>query len=115
MTLTRRTGALAALAFLLAACGGTTDTATPAPDSSAPTVTSFTANPPTVVAGQSSTLSFSVVPATATVNISGGVGTVSGTSATVTPSATTTYTLTVTSNGQTATARTTVTVTGQPG
>ena len=72
----------------------------------------FTATPPTINAGQSATLAWSVPNATS-VSISGGVGSnlpATGT-ATVTPAQTTTYTLTANGpNGATATANVTVTV-----
>ncbi|MBZ5619489.1 MAG: hypothetical protein LAQ69_12310 [Acidobacteriia bacterium] len=60
-----------------------------------PTVTSFTATPAMVSAGQSSTLTWTVIGAT-TLAINPGVGAVTGTSVNVTPSATTSYTLTAT-------------------
>lgn len=61
-----------------------------------PSITSFTASPTTIIAGQSSVLSWAVVNASST-SINQGVGTVSSTSATVSPSVTTIYTLTATS------------------
>jgi len=80
-------------------------TSTPA----APIIISFTATPPTVQSGQSSTLNWSVTGAT-TLSISPGPGSVTGTSVSVSPSATTTYTLTATNSGGSVTATATVTV-----
>jgi PKD repeat protein len=97
---------IAALAALtLAACnnGGT----------SVPVVASFTATPPSVVRGSSSTLSWSVTGAES-ISIDNGIGTVTGTSVVVTPTTTTTYTLTATNAGGPATSTATVTVTPFP-
>ena len=60
------------------------------PTGPAPTVTSFTANPPTISAGQSVTLSWNVTNSIYNI-ISPQVGPVRGTSVVVTPTATTTY------------------------
>ncbi|MCU1232338.1 MAG: Allergen V5/Tpx family protein [Candidatus Solibacter sp.] len=77
---------------------------------SAPTITSFSASPSTIVTGQSATLSWNVTGAN-TVSIDGGIGAVSGTgSKTVSPAQTTTYTLTATNAAGSITARATVTV-----
>ncbi len=76
-----------------------------------PPILSYFATPPTIQAGQSSTLSWSVTGATS-LSIDAGVGTVTGTSTSVSPAATTTYTLTATSAGGSSTATTTVTVVG---
>ncbi len=75
-----------------------------------PTITSFTANPTTVHAGESSTLSWSVTNATS-VSIDQGIGAVSASSGThnVSPTATTLYTLTATNADGTRTATCTVT------
>jgi hypothetical protein len=62
------------------------------PTGPSPVITSFTANPTTVTAGQSTTLSWNVTGASYFV-VSPQVGAVRGTSVTVTPTATTTYTL----------------------
>jgi Leucine-rich repeat (LRR) protein len=87
----------------------TTITVNPAP----PIVGSFAASPPTIAAGQSSTLSWTTTN-TASLSISGvGTQAVSG-SVSVSPTTTTTYTLTATGPGGTATASTTVTVTSAP-
>ena len=76
----------------------------------APVITSFTANPTTVTAGQSTTLSWTTSGATA-VSIDNGVGDVTNrTSIVVTPPQTTTYLLTASGSGSTS-AATTVTVT----
>jgi phospholipase C len=94
--------------ILLAACGGVRDGQIPA---SAPTVTSFTANPATINAGQSSTLSWSATNATGvTIDGISGALPASG-SQTVTPAATTTYTLHASGAGGSTTATTIVTVT----
>jgi hypothetical protein len=70
----------------------------------------FQANPSTINAGQSSTLSFSVVGASS-VQIDHGIGSISASgSKVVAPATTTTYTLTATGPGGTATAQATVTV-----
>ena len=74
-----------------------------------PSITSFGASPSTIVAGQSSTLSWVVANASST-SINQGVGTVSSTSVTVSPSVTTTYTLTATSPAGSVTKNATVTV-----
>lgn len=78
---------------------------------SAPTITAFTAVPVKVVAGQPSTLSWSVKGATS-LAISPGPGPVTGLSLAVRPSSTTTYTLAATNATGSATA--TVTVTAGP-
>jgi hypothetical protein len=76
---------------------------------SAPVITSFTASPASIGAGQSSTLSLSAAGATS-LSIAPSVGTVSGTSVSVHPTTTTTYTLTATnaSGSVTATAQVTL-------
>jgi hypothetical protein len=76
----------------------------------APTAT-FSASPTSIIAGQSSTLTWSTTDAT-TVSIDNGVGSkpASGT-ASVSPTSTTTYTLTATGPGGTTTKTATVTVT----
>jgi DNA-binding beta-propeller fold protein YncE len=79
-----------------------------------PTIASFTASAATITVGDSAKLSW-VISNAATVSISNGVGTVSGSSAVVTPAATTTYTLTATNlDGVTANASVTVTVVAMP-
>lgn len=75
----------------------------------APTITSFAANPTSILPGGTSTLSWTVSNAT-TLSIDQGVGTVTGTSKTVSPSATTTYTLTATNSSGSVTATATVSV-----
>jgi hypothetical protein len=74
-----------------------------------PVITSFTATPSTVTAGQSTTLSWTVTGAWG-VNISPGVGVVQGSSFKVTPAGTTAYILTATDSIGSVTASTTVTV-----
>ena len=78
---------------------------------SAPTITSFTATPSSITAGQNSLLSWVVANASST-SINNGIGTVTGTSVTVSPSATTIYTLSAVNPGGTTTANATVTVSG---
>lgn len=85
------------------------------PSTQPPAISSFGASPPTIAAGESSTLSWSVVGATM-VSIDQGIGNValSG-SRIVMPSATTIYTLTVTNAaGISTTATAQVIVTGAP-
>ena len=78
-----------------------------------PTITSFTAQPVSIEAGQSTSLSW-VVSEASSLSISPSVGTVSGSSVMVRPSETTTYTLTAKSRYGSSTASTTVTVTVPP-
>jgi len=77
-----------------------------------PVISAFSATPATIVAGQSSTLSWSVSGSPApSLSINNGVGNVSGqTSVSVYPTATTTYTLTATNSAGTASANATITV-----
>jgi Domain of unknown function (DUF4082)/Cysteine-rich secretory protein family len=80
------------------------------PSTSAPAISSFTAAPSVVIAGQAATLSWSVSGATS-ISIDNGVGSVTGlVSKSVKPAATTRYTLTATNAGGTTTAAVTVTV-----
>lgn len=75
-----------------------------------PVITSFTANPATIIAGLSSTLSWSVSGAES-YSIDNGIGVVNGGSVSVLPKTTTTYTLTATSHmGKSSTAQAKVTV-----
>lgn len=74
-----------------------------------PVITSFTANPTTISAGQSSTLTWDVTGASYYI-VSPQVGAVRGTSITVTPTATTTYTLYSTNEYGRSTKTVTVTV-----
>jgi hypothetical protein len=67
-------------------------TASNVPTGPVPTVTSFTANPTTVSAGQSTTLTWNVTGASYFI-VSPQVGAIRGNSVTVTPTATTTYIL----------------------
>jgi hypothetical protein len=76
----------------------------------APSITSFTATPASVTAGQSSTLNW-VVTGAPTLSINAGVGAVTGTSVVVTPATTTLYTLTATNPFGSVTAAVTVTFT----
>jgi hypothetical protein len=79
------------------------------PTGPTPTITSFTANPTTVAAGQPVTLSWNVTGASYFV-VSPQVGAVRGTTVIVTPKATTTYTLFGTNEYGRSTAKVTVTV-----
>jgi hypothetical protein len=84
-------------------------TSTNVPIGAAPTISSFTANPTSVSAGGSVTLSWSLSNAYYVI-ISPGVGAVRGNSVTVNPSATTTYTIYATNQYDRSTATATVTV-----
>jgi hypothetical protein len=76
----------------------------------APAITSFTASPSSIVAGQAVTLTWTTTDATSvTIDHVAGSQAASG-SITVTPLETTTYTLTATGTGASTTAQTTVTV-----
>ena len=81
-----------------------------------PTITSFSADPPVIMAGGSSTLRWQVDPSATSISISGGspaIGNVTNqTSVSVTPTTTTPYTLTATGPEGTSTRSTTVTVSG---
>jgi hypothetical protein len=79
-----------------------------------PRIIQFSATPPNINSGQSSTLSW-VVDNSTSVSISNGVGTVTPTgSQSVSPTATATYTLTATNSFGSVTATATVTVTAIP-
>src|ERR1035438_4919054 len=78
-----------------------------------PAITSFTANPAKVTAGQPSTLSW-VVTGYPSVTVSPGVGAVNGTWVRVTPSTTQTYTLKATNSSGSTTATVTVAAGGGP-
>ena len=88
-------------------------TLTVTPAVTAPVINSFTATPPSITSGQSSTLSWTLSGgAPTTLSIDNGVGGVLGlTSKVVTPSATTTYTLTASNSAGTVTQSVTLTVT----
>ena len=95
-----------ALVLGLASC----DLISPGPDG--PTISSFTASPAVVAAGDTTTLSWTVDSTATRISISPGIGTVTGTSV-ETPelSATTEYTLTATdAEGGSSTRTTTVTI-----
>ena len=87
---------------------GTIFTPANVPTGAAPTISSFTANPTSVSAGQPVTLSWTV--SSSTYNIITPLGPVRGTSIVVNPSATTTYTLNATNQFDRSTAAVTVTV-----
>jgi hypothetical protein len=88
---------------------GTVFTPANVPTGPSPTVSSFTANPTTVAAGQSTALSWSVSNSEYNI-IDPQVGPVRGSSVVVTPAATTTYTLYTTNQFGRTTASVTVTV-----
>jgi chitodextrinase len=75
-----------------------------------PVITSFTATPASIAAGQSAALSWAASNTTS-LTINNGVGTVTGTSATVQPTVTTAYTLTATNSMGSTTSQASVTVT----
>lgn len=91
--------------FLLSGCGGITP--------SGPAISSFTASPPNITAGDSSTLSWSVTDAD-TLSINQGIGIVTGKSITVSPTTTTTYTLTAANSAGSTNATITITVNEEP-
>jgi hypothetical protein len=88
---------------------GTIFTPANVPTGPSPTISSFTANPSTVSAGQPVTLSWSVTNSTYNI-IDPQVGPVRGTSVVVSPAATTTYTLYTTNQFGRSTAAVTITV-----
>ena len=90
-------------------CGGGGGDSAPSPPPQPPVIQSFSADPPAIAAGQSSTLSWTAGGA-ASLAIDQGIGTVTGTSRVVTPTATTTYTLTAANASGSATQTVTVTV-----
>lgn len=96
------------VALLSSGCGGDGGSAAPPPPQ-APVIASFTATPPSIPLGQSSTLSWTTSGATS-LSIDQGVGPVSGTGVSVSPGSTTTYTLTARGLGGNSTAAATVTV-----
>lgn len=105
---------VAASAALSACGGGSGDTARPPappnpPTISAPVITTFTATPARLTAGQETLLTFAATNAT-TLSVSPSPGLVSGPSVVVTPSATTTYVLTASNGSGSATASVEVTV-----
>jgi len=113
---------LRAVAFVLfasaglAGCGGSTsdpDSSTTNPQTgSAPTVTSFTANPASIKSGSSSTLNWVTIGATSVAVAPGTLTSVSASGSTsVSPISTTTYTLSATNVSGTTTATASVTVT----
>jgi hypothetical protein len=73
-----------------------------------PAISSFSANPPGINAGQSATLNWNVANASS-LSIDNGIGAVTGSSRTVNPTATTTYKLTATNGAGSVSASTTVT------
>ncbi len=77
-----------------------------------PAITSFSATPPTIMPGGSSTLTWQVDSSATKLSISGVGDVTNQTSTTVTPTTTTPYTLTATGPEGTSTKSTTVTVSG---
>jgi len=110
---------LCVLALILASCiilGSCSSSSSPSGNGSAPTITSFTANPASIKSGSGSTLSWATTGATSISIAPGTFTSTSGSGSTsVSPTATTTYTLTATNAAGSATATTTVTVTGSGG
>jgi hypothetical protein len=99
-------------ALVNAACGAAATPAAPVVNGpTAPTISSFVANPTSMASGGSSTLSWNVIGATS-LSIDRGLGPVTGASKSVSPTATTTYTLTATNAAGSSNAAATVTVTG---
>jgi hypothetical protein len=93
----------------LSGCGGSASSTPPAP-----TITSFAANPATITAGSSSTLTAVFANGSGTIT-PGSLTAASGTGVIVSPTTTTTYTLTViSSNGTAITQTATVTVVPAP-
>jgi peptidoglycan-associated lipoprotein len=89
-------------------------TVTPTPTAAAPVINSFTAEPSTIEAGQSSTLSWSTTGAT-DMNIDNGVGAVQGTGQRqVFPRRSTTYTLSIRGPGGMTSQSVTVVVSSAP-
>ena len=96
----------------LTSCAGTTSSGTSGKGGSAPTITSFSANPTSVNPGTSSTLSWATSGATS-IAITPGTftSTTASGSTSVSPTATTAYTLTATNAAGSSTLTVTVTVT----
>jgi len=97
--------AIALATLIVAACGGS---ASSAPTGPRPAISSFTASPSWVTAGQSATLSWSVSGVTS-LSVD-GLGAVTGSSAQVTPAADTTYVLTASNEFGSTQAQTTLAV-----
>jgi hypothetical protein len=92
----------------------TTSTATVTYNAGAPAISSFTANPTTIAAGSSSSLTADFTNGTGVIT-PGNIAVTSGTPVSVSPASTTTYTLTVTpTSGTPVTGTTTVTVDPAP-
>jgi hypothetical protein len=107
---------LSALVLALLAClalSGCAGSSNPPPKgSSAPTITSFGANPTSISSGTSSTLTWATTGATSISISPGGFNSTSANGSTsVSPAATTTYTLTATNTSGSATSTATVSVT----
>ncbi len=78
-----------------------------------PVIAAFTASPPSITAGNTATLSWTVSGASS-LSLAPGVGAVTGTSTSVSPATTTTYTLTATNADGSTSQSQTVTVTPTP-
>src|SRR5271157_2247102 len=107
-------------ALILASCiilGSCSSSSSPSGNGSAPTITSFTANPASIKSGSGSTLSWATTGATSISIAPGTFTSTSGSGSTsVSPTATTTYTLTATNaaGSATSTAKVTVSASGGP-
>jgi hypothetical protein len=96
----------------LAGCGAATTSSSPAEKGSAPTITSFAANPTSINSGTTSTLSWAAAGATVIAITPGTFTSTSASGSTsMSPTATTTYTLTATNASGSTTSTATVTVT----
>jgi hypothetical protein len=101
---------------ILAGCGSTTPSGSPPGALSAPTISSFKADPISVSSGTSSTLSWAASGATGIAITPGTFSSASASGSTnVSPSTTTTYTLTATNASGSATSTARVTVTASSG
>ena len=103
--------ALIGLALIVWSCKSATDTTTAVTTvTAAPTISSFTASPASISAGQNTTLTWTVTGAP-TLSINPGFGSVTGASRSASPGTTTIYTLTATNSAGSVTATVTVSVT----
>jgi len=106
--------AVCVLALSVAACAGLAGCTTPFPtiaEAPAPTISSFSASPAAIIAGASTTLSWTTANATSITITPGTFASVSASgSVALSPTVTTTYTLTATSTTGSDTATVTVTV-----
>jgi polyhydroxybutyrate depolymerase len=114
----RSAGLISPLLLMIAACGGggggNSSGAAPSA-ASPPIISSFSATPSSITAGQSTTLSWATTGATS-LSINNAVGDVTGvTSRSISPTATTTYVLTARNSASSVTASVTVTVSAASG